>query len=266
MFQQLLNRTPRVGPPILIPYGEKPAKALPLSKPPPGAPDSTITRRNKKMAYGVDILRAEGMTRDRAFEEIGKDFCVSTEAVKGAYWKYTTSVDYPTPDAKDLRNILAHVKKRFGGETAGRTGFAWPVDEQKITEPLQLHDQPVSQKKVSVNGSANRRLSPRRATDVKVYAHDGLELKKCRLRDISLNGAFVETKATEEADLELVLKIRRRGKRTHCRLPATVIRAEEDGAALMFRHLDELVYNTLLNIVRPSKSKPDARFKDSGGA
>ncbi len=39
-----------------------------------------------------------------------------------------------------------------------------------------------------------RRLDARRITDVKVFAHNGVELKKCRLRDIGINGAFIETK------------------------------------------------------------------------
>ena len=39
-----------------------------------------------------------------------------------------------------------------------------------------------------------RRLDLRRVTDVKVFANDGVQLRKCRLRDISVNGAFIETK------------------------------------------------------------------------
>ncbi len=93
---------------------------------------------------------------------------------------------------------------------------------------------------------------PRRVTDVKVFTYDGVESTKCRLRHISVDGAFVETKnfpLTKGTSLELVLKIRSGGKPTHCRLPAEVIRVEDDGAALMFGNLDEHLYNVLLDIV-----------------
>ncbi len=95
---------------------------------------------------------------------------------------------------------------------------------------------------------------PRRVTDVKVFTYDGVESTKCRLRHISVDGAFVETKnfpLTKGTNLELVLKIRRGGKPRHCRLPAEVIRVEDDGAALMFGNLDEQLYNVLLDIVNP---------------
>ena len=100
--------------------------------------------------------------------------------------------------------------------------------------------------------SANRRLAHRRVADVKVFASDGVELAKCRLRDISVGGAFLETKnfaLPNGTNLEVVLKIRSGGKPRHCRLPAKVIRVEEDGVALMFGSLDEHLYNILLKIV-----------------
>ncbi len=95
---------------------------------------------------------------------------------------------------------------------------------------------------------------PPRVTDVKVFTYDGVESTKCRLRHISVDGAFVETKnfpLTKGTNLELVLKIRSGGKPRHCRLPAEVIRVEDDGAALMFGNLDEHLYNVLLDIVNP---------------
>ncbi|MFQ5994167.1 MAG: PilZ domain-containing protein [Acidiferrobacterales bacterium] len=94
----------------------------------------------------------------------------------------------------------------------------------------------------------------RRVTDVKVFASDGIEIKKCRLRDISLDGAFIETKnfaLAKGAKLDLVLRILREGKTTACRLPAKVVRVGKDGAALMFGNLDEHVYKILLDIVNP---------------
>jgi hypothetical protein len=103
-----------------------------------------------------------------------------------------------------------------------------------------------------------RRLDPRRLTDVKVFAHDGVELKKCRLRDISLNGAFIETKdfpLAKGTDVELVLRIRREGRLTHCRLPAKVIRVTPEGAALMFVDLDEMLSKVVFDIVNIDKGE-----------
>ena len=106
--------------------------------------------------------------------------------------------------------------------------------------------------------SANRRLGPRRVTDVKVFvANDGGEIKKCRLRDISLDGAFIETKnftLTKGTKLDLVLRITREKKTTACPVPAEVVRVAKDGAALAFGRLDQRVYNVLLDIVNKDSS------------
>ncbi|MEE9560280.1 MAG: PilZ domain-containing protein [Acidiferrobacterales bacterium] len=98
----------------------------------------------------------------------------------------------------------------------------------------------------------NRRLGPRRVTDVKVFASDGIEIKKCRLRDISLDGAFIETNKFALAKgsiVDLVLRIRRDGETSACRVPAKVVRTERGGAALMFASLEEDGYKILLDIV-----------------
>ena len=115
--------------------------------------------------------------------------------------------------------------------------------------------------------SASRRLAQRRVTDVRVFAGDGSEIKKCRLRDISLDGAFIETEnfaLAKGTDMEVVLKIRRGGKPALCCLPAKVVRAERGGAAVVFGELDEQAYNILLEIVRPFEQKPAARPKIGG--
>lgn len=109
--------------------------------------------------------------------------------------------------------------------------------------------------------SVERRLDLRRVTDVKVFAHDGVELRKCRLRDISINGAFIETKdfpLAKNADVELVLRIRREGRLTHCRLPAKVLRVTHEGAALGFADLDEMLAKIVFDIVNVDPSKPQA--------
>ena len=59
---------------------------------------------------------------------------------------------------------------------------------------------------------ANRRSGERRFAGVKaMVTHDQLGLTKCKLRDISLDGAFIETGTlvlSKNADVDLVLKIR----------------------------------------------------------
>ncbi|MDX1487736.1 MAG: PilZ domain-containing protein [Acidiferrobacterales bacterium] len=108
---------------------------------------------------------------------------------------------------------------------------------------------------------AERRLDPRRVTDVKVFAHDGVELRKCRLRDISVNGAFIETKdfpLAKKADVELVLRIRREGRLTHCRLPAKVLRITPEGVALTFVDLDEMLAKIVFDIVNADQSEPQS--------
>ena len=105
-----------------------------------------------------------------------------------------------------------------------------------------------------------RRSGARRVTDVKVCTYDGVDIRKCRLLDIGLDGAFIETKTfalPKGTNMELVLNIRTKGKPIYCRLPAKVVRAEIGGAALKFGHLDEQVYT--IGIVEPSKTKPHLR-------
>ncbi len=106
----------------------------------------------------------------------------------------------------------------------------------------------------STPSSANRRISHRRVTSVKVFAYDGVEIRRCTLQDISLDGAYIKTKNSalpNGTNLEVVLKIRRAGKPRHCRLPAQVVRVESDGVAVMFGELDEELCSILLDIVSP---------------
>ncbi len=100
--------------------------------------------------------------------------------------------------------------------------------------------------------SASRRSGRRRVTGVMVFISHGSEKRKCRLRDISLDGAFIETEnfaLVKGTKLDLVLRILREEKTTACPLPAEVVRVEKDGAALMFGGRDQHVYNMLADIV-----------------
>jgi hypothetical protein len=101
--------------------------------------------------------------------------------------------------------------------------------------------------------SANRRLGPRRVANVEVFiTSEGSEIKRCRLRDISIDGAFIETTSftlTEGTKLDLVLRILREEETEACPVPAEVIRVTEDGAALIFGRVDQRLYNVLDDIV-----------------
>jgi len=85
-----------------------------------------------------------------------------------------------------------------------------------------------------------------------MITHHRLGLTKCRLRDISLDGAFVEVKDFGVAvgtDVDLVLKVRSGQDHSHCRLSATILRVEEDGVAIKFHDLDNRSYQVLFDIV-----------------
>ncbi len=113
----------------------------------------------------------------------------------------------------------------------------------------------------------DRRSGLRRVADVQVFARDDIEIRKCRLRDISLDGAFIETEnfaLAKDSKVDLVLRIRCDGETSACRVPAKVVRTERGGAALMFGDLDEQTYNILLEIVRPFEQKPVARPEIGG--
>ncbi len=103
-----------------------------------------------------------------------------------------------------------------------------------------------------------RRFGPRRVIDVKVFANDGVELRKCTLRDISLQGAFIETNnfpLAEGAEVEVVIRLHRDGKHVHCRFPAKVVRMKPDGAALRFTELDPLAQQVLVELVYTNDPK-----------
>ena len=103
----------------------------------------------------------------------------------------------------------------------------------------------------------DRRMGPRREARVKaMVAHPSVGLTKCKLVEIGIDGALIETgdlSLKKGADADLVLKIRHGNKLTHCRVPAKVLRVTEKGAALVFDNLREGVYRILLEIVYPNE-------------
>lgn len=106
---------------------------------------------------------------------------------------------------------------------------------------------------MSANAASDRRLGPRRFAGVKVMVtHPSLGLVKCRLRDISLEGAFIESSdlaLRKGMMVDLVLKVRGSRGNSHCRVPAKVLRLTAQGTALGFGELEERTYQTLFEIV-----------------
>jgi hypothetical protein len=75
----------------------------------------------------------------------------------------------------------------------------------------------------------------------------------CTMRDISLEGAFVEAPPEElpfaNSSVEIAMTVMRGGESKHCRLPARIRRVSDDGAAISFRDLERDAYSNLVSIV-----------------
>lgn len=106
-----------------------------------------------------------------------------------------------------------------------------------------------------------RRFGPRRVIDVKVFAHDGVELRKCTLRDIGLQGAFIEATfpLPEGLHVELVIPLQREGKHLHCRFPARVARTKPEGAALRFTALDPFAQQVVVDLVYVDEAQQEIK-------
>lgn len=103
--------------------------------------------------------------------------------------------------------------------------------------------------------ASERRLGPRKRLALEVMVNQGrLGLQRCQTRDISLEGAFIETNSVslrKHARIELVLKIPSSGKAKHHRIKAKVRTVEKHGATLIFRNLDEQTYTALVDLLYP---------------
>ncbi len=78
----------------------------------------------------------------------------------------------------------------------------------------------------------------------------------CTLRDISMDGAFLNTYPDElpytDAHVELGLTFNKNGNYKHCRIPARIRRISEDGAAISFSDVGIDAYSNLVSIVYQS--------------
>jgi aspartate oxidase len=80
-----------------------------------------------------------------------------------------------------------------------------------------------------------------------------------RTRDISLDGAFVETKSKppKNATVELALKLSTNGKTRVHRVTANVVRSTANGIALAFDDVDTDAYAALLELVFANHPKSE---------
>jgi len=101
--------------------------------------------------------------------------------------------------------------------------------------------------------NAERRENPRLpvALDVALY-YNSLMLLDCRTRDISLEGAYIDTGGQalpQNAAIDLALSLQIGEEIRHHRLPAEVMRVDNNGIGLMFRYPDYTSFNALVNFL-----------------
>lgn len=97
------------------------------------------------------------------------------------------------------------------------------------------------------------RRSLRRRPNLEVLVNHGLTYSTpWQVRDLSLDGAFIEAKNApipEASFLELVLRYHYKDRDVELRLPATVARIVGRGMALRFGYYDDQTYTDLANLL-----------------
>ncbi len=101
--------------------------------------------------------------------------------------------------------------------------------------------------------NAERRENPRLpvALEVALY-YNSLMLLDCRTRDISLEGVYVDTGGQalpQNAAVDLALSLQIGEEMRYHRLPAEVMRIDDEGIGLMFRYPDYSSFNALVSLL-----------------
>jgi hypothetical protein len=98
-----------------------------------------------------------------------------------------------------------------------------------------------------------RRGNPRMPLQLSVSLYfNSLMLLDCRTRDISPEGAYVDTGGEilpHSADIDMNLRIDVDGRTLQHRLPAQVTRIDETGVGLSFRHDDYRSFSDLVALL-----------------
>ncbi len=101
------------------------------------------------------------------------------------------------------------------------------------------------------------RHSLRRALGLRALVNHGMTYSTpWRVRDLSMNGAFVEMRSEQLPQgeyVELVLRYRYKDEPVELRLPATVTRVQDDGLGLTFGRYDDQAYTYLANLLYVAK-------------
>ncbi len=99
-----------------------------------------------------------------------------------------------------------------------------------------------------------RRWSERKPVHLGVALfYSGLGLVRCSIRDISLDGVFLDTGLValpRHAPIELVIELPERDQIRQYNVPALVLRSNRHGAGAMFRQLDRDAFYALQCLVR----------------
>jgi hypothetical protein len=105
--------------------------------------------------------------------------------------------------------------------------------------------------------ASDRRLGPRKQVTLEILVSDRKRgAKSCRTRDISLDGAFIETQDVtlkKNANIELILKIPSNRGPTDHPVQAKVTSVEKHGATVIFRNLEEQTYSALVDLLYPEE-------------
>ncbi len=100
---------------------------------------------------------------------------------------------------------------------------------------------------------AERRENQRVPIDVDVVLNYREHALICTLRDISVNGAFIEAAPDDlpytNSKVELALTVTRNGAARYCRIPARISRITNNGAAVSFSDVGMDAYSSIVSIV-----------------
>lgn len=109
---------------------------------------------------------------------------------------------------------------------------------------------------MEVQQHSDRRTAQRKSLlfNVAIY-YDGLGIIRCRTQNVSLNGMLVETGIVglpHGATVDLALISSNSDFSNPCRVPADIVRVDEDGTALEFRELSLSSYSTIYKLLFPN--------------
>ncbi len=105
--------------------------------------------------------------------------------------------------------------------------------------------------------ASDRRLGPRKQITLEVLVNDRKRgAKSCQTRDISLDGAFIETQDVtlkKKTKINLILKIPSNRGATDHPVQAKVTSVEKHGVTVIFDNLKEQTYKALVDLLYPEE-------------